>query len=113
MRRSGAPTVPTTTASQAAVEGGWAVISLIDACAARASMQALGQGHGEPSSHGGDRVRPVPPGSDRERRAVGNLRKGETLRSPRRDLRRDLGLRGKISPARRSETNKPESKGGL
>src|SRR6476469_1371915 len=79
-----------TTASQAAMEGGSAVIALICACAARASMQAPDQRHGEPSSHGGDRVRHVPFGSDRRRRGVGNPRKGAALRNP----RRDLGLRG-------------------
>ena len=79
-----------TTASQAAMEDGSAVIALICACAARASMQAPDQRHGEPSSHGGDRVRHVPFGSDRRRRGVGNPRKGEALRNP----RRDLGLRG-------------------
>src|SRR3954453_11259298 len=94
---------PNTTASQAAMEDGSAVIALNCACAARASMQAPDQRHGEPSSHGGDRVRHVPFGSDRRRRGVGNPRKGEALRNP----RRDLGLRGKISPARRSESHKP------
>src|SRR4051794_41981405 len=72
------------------MEDGSAVIALICACAARASMQAPDQRHGEPSSHGGDRVRHVPFGSDRRRRGVGNPRKGEALRNP----RRDLGLRG-------------------
>ena len=92
-----------TTASQAAMEDGSAVIALICACAARASMQAPDQRHGEPSSHGGDRVRHVSFGPDRERRGVGNLREGEALRSS----RRHPGLRGKLSPARRSGSHKP------
>src|SRR6476659_5850573 len=71
-----------TTASQAAMEDGSAVIALICACAARASMQAPDQRHGEPSSHGGDRVRHVPFGSDRRRRGVVTLGKARRFETP-------------------------------
>src|SRR3954463_16503908 len=47
-------------------------------CAARTSLEALGQGHGEPPAHGGDGVRDVPLRSDRRRRGVDHRREGQS-----------------------------------
>src|SRR3954453_634417 len=47
-------------------------------CATRTSLEALGQGHGEPPAHGGDGVRDVPLRSDRRRRGVDHRREGQS-----------------------------------